>query len=434
MFNFKAIFSTSKYILRTRPTSKFGLLPFTSNFKRILCTNAGNPLPFTELVDDHLSPKDFYHILLKEGVQLFVGVPDSLLKDFCSYVYTTAPNRIIITSNEGSAIGLAAGHYLSTGKIPVVYLQNSGLGNTANPLVSLTHPEVYGIPMLLVIGWRGEPTKRDEPQHRAQGRLLPNMCQSMDLLYSILPSYKDGAATIAKMAFKHMRSKSSPYALLVTRNTFAKYDDPSFQEIEEHRYPVGREEALRIILSHLHSTDVVVGSTGFLSREIFTLREQSLEKSHASDFLSVGSMGHSPSIALGVALEKPARQVFNLEGDGSFIMHMGVTVTIGLKQPKNFKQIVINNGVHDSVGAQPTGAFNVDFRGIAKSCGYRTVLYAETAQEISDHIITLRKVEGPALLEIRVHPGVRKDLGRPMVSFQSLKEGFMNFLEEEDKV
>jgi phosphonopyruvate decarboxylase len=263
--------------------------------KRSLCNIPPEPIPYTELLDDFLEPKDFYDLLTAEGVQFYVGVPDSLLKDFNSFVTTTIPtSHNIISANEGSAVGIAAGNYLASGKIPVVYLQNSGLGNTANPLVSLAHPEVYGIPMLLIIGWRGEPGIRDEPQHRVQGRLSTNMCQAMDIPYSILPSYKEGATAIVKIAFKHMKETKSPYALLVKKNTFAKFSLPkNFDNTDGHRYQLSREEALKIILKHLHPTDIVVGSTGFLSREIFELRKLA-EQNHASDFLTVGSMGHSP--------------------------------------------------------------------------------------------------------------------------------------------
>jgi len=282
--------------------------------------------------------------------------------------------------------------------------------------------------MLLLIGWRGEPGNKDEPQHLVQGRLSPNMCQAMDLLYSILPSYQEGANAIVRMAFKHMRNTRSPYALLVKKNTFSKYNLPKdFDATDGHKYALKREEALGAILTELQSSDVVVGSTGFLSREIFELRKNNGQP-HSSDFLVVGSMGHSPSIALGIALEKPNRQVWNLEGDGSFIMHMGSTATIGIRQAKNFKQIVINNGVHDSVGAQPTGAFRIDVRAIARACAYKEVYYADTVEKIKESVKKLRQVEGPALLEIRVSPGARKDLGRPTQTCNASKEEFMNFL------
>lgn len=282
--------------------------------------------------------------------------------------------------------------------------------------------------MLLLIGWRGEPGNKDEPQHLVQGRLSPNMCQSMDLLYSILPSYTEGANAIVKMAFKHMRNTKSPYALLVKKNTFGRFSLPKdFDNTDGHSYSLKREEALSIVLSHLQQSDIVVGSTGFVSREIFEIRKHK-GHSHSSDFLVVGSMGHSPSIALGIALEKQGRQVFNIEGDGSFIMHMGSTATIGMRSAKNFKQIVINNGVHDSVGAQPTGAFRIDIRAIAQACGYRSAFYADSAQQIKENILKLRQAEGPAILEIRVQPGARKDLGRPTQTTHATKEDFMNFL------
>uniref|UniRef100_A0A6B2L5B8 Phosphonopyruvate decarboxylase n=1 Tax=Arcella intermedia TaxID=1963864 RepID=A0A6B2L5B8_9EUKA len=385
------------------------------------------PKVFTELQDDFLAPKDFYDMLEGEGVNFYVGVPDSLLKEFCSFVTDTVPpSNNIITSNEGSAVAVAAGNYLATGRIPLVYLQNSGLGNTANPLVSLAHPEVYAIPMLLIIGWRGEPGKRDEPQHRVQGRLSTNFVQSYDIPYSILPSYKEGASAILNIAFKHMRQTNSPYALLVKKNTFETYL-PKKPLSEDGNYSMKREEALSLILDQLSSDDVVVGSTGFLSREIFELRKNK-GSSHNSDFLTVGSMGHSSGIALGIATSKPDRQVFNLEGDGSMIMHMGTMVTVGVKKPKNYKQIVLNNGVHDSVGGQPTGAFGVDFRGIAKSSGYKETYYADTPEQLKMQVKKLRESEGPSLLEVRVNKGARSDLGRPTTSTVDSKKEFMKFL------
>jgi len=306
-----------------------------------------------------------------------------LLKDFCSFVTAHVPaSHNIITANEGNAIGVAAGNYLATGRIPLVYLQNSGLGNTANPLVSLAHPEVYGIPMLLIIGWRGEPGKRDEPQHGVQGRLSPNLCQAMDIQYSILPSYREGATAILKIAFNQLKENKYPYALLVKKNTFSSFKLPAkFSDTGAASYNMTREQALNIILNELKPSDVVVGSTGFLSREIFELRKAKGEL-HNSDFLTVGSMGHSSAIALGIAFEKQERQVFDLEGDGSIIMHMGTMATIGVKQPKNLKQVILNNGVHDSVGAQPTGAFGLDFMKIAQGCGYKATYYADTVESL----------------------------------------------------
>jgi len=280
----------------------------------------------------------------------------------------------------------------------------------------------------LLIGWRGEPGKRDEPQHRIQGRLSTNMCQSLDLLYTILPTYNEGASAMVRLAFRHMRNTKSPYAFLVKRNTFSRFETEESNNLKGSRYTLDRETVLRIIFAQQQPEDIYVASTGFLSREIYELRESG-NHTHKTDFLTVGSMGHSPAIALGIALEKPKRQIFNLEGDGSFIMHMGVTATIGNSQCKNFKQIIINNGVHDSVGAQSSGAFSIDLRSVAKACGYNAIFYAETAQQIKENITKLRQSPGPALLEIRVQPGARSELGRPSASLHTLKEDFMNFLQ-----
>jgi len=230
------------------------------------------------------------------------------------------------------------------------------------------------------------------------------------------------------MAFKHMRNAKSPYAFLVKRNTFAPFETTTVEtNLKGVHYPLDREAVLRIILSQQQNSEILVASTGFLSREIYELR-QSGSHSHKTDFLTVGSMGHSPAIALGIALEKPNRQIWNIEGDGSFIMHMGITTTIGNSQCKNFKQIIINNGVHDSVGAQSSGAFSIDLGSVAKACGYNAIFYAENTQQIKENITKLRQTPGPGLLEIRVHAGARSELGRPS-ELHTLKEDFMNFLQ-----
>jgi len=224
-----------------------------------------------------------------------------------------------------------------------------------------------------------------------------------------------------------MKEVKSPYALLVKKNTFSQFKLPSKFSDTGYNYPMSREQALGVILENLKPSDVVVGSTGFLSREIFELRK-ARGQSHSSDFLTVGSMGHSPAIALGIAIEKSDRQVFDLEGDGSLIMHMGTMATVGIKKLKNFKQIVLNNGVHDSVGAQPTGAFGLDFLKIAQGCGYKNTFYVDTLESLQKTIPKLREVEGPAFLEVRIKHGARADLGRPTQSTTTSKEDFMKFL------
>ncbi|KAM7449859.1 hypothetical protein ABFA07_002238 [Porites harrisoni] len=381
---------------------------------------------FTELVRDFLNPKDFYNALCMHGMDYFCGVPDSLLKDFCAYVTAVTPkSRHVITSNEGQAVALAAGYHMATGKAGVVYLQNSGLGNIVNPLMSLAVPNVYSIPMLLLVGWRGEPGKRDEPQHMIQGQATPGILASCGIPFQVLPDYQEGAEQALYVARKHMETSKGPYCLLVRRQNFIPYK----LEKEPDLYPLNREGALQVIVDSLKDRDVVVGTTGMLSRELFEYRVAK-GHGHEKDFLTVGSMGHASAIALGIAQFKPKRQIFCIDGDGAVIMHMGALATIGQSEVPNFKHILINNGCHDSVGGQPTVGFSqtFDFLEIGKACGYRSVLAAEQPEEITEAIELMRSLEGPVLLEIKTNKGGRKDLGRPTRSPIQNKKDFMHFL------
>jgi len=381
----------------------------------------------TELVRDFLHPGDFYRAIRNIGINFFCGVPDSLLKDFCAYVAQNENETChIITANEGNAIGLAAGYHLATGNISLVYLQNSGLGNIVNPLVSLAAPEVYSVPMLLLIGWRGEPGKRDEPQHMIQGQITSQLLDTLGIPFSPLPDYIEGAKKTLNAAKQYMRNHSSPYALLVKRQTFLPYK----LRKSNSEYPMSREVALKIILNSLHDSDAVVSTTGMLSRELFEHRVAQ-EQGHERDFLTVGSMGHASSIALGIAMNKPKRQVFCLDGDGSVIMHMGALSIIGQMRPRNLKHIVFNNGAHDSVGGQQTAAFNSSTFHLTKTAvsnGYTEGRVAVTVDDVINGVQWLQETHGPAMLEIKVHRGSRKDLGRPTRSPIQNKADFMNFL------
>ncbi|KJE93847.1 thiamine pyrophosphate enzyme [Capsaspora owczarzaki ATCC 30864] len=385
--------------------------------------------PFTELVRDFLDPGDFYKQVNKIGVDFFTGVPDSLLKDFCAYVTANTPSdHHVITANEGNAVALAAGHHLATGKSGLVYLQNSGLGNIVNPLMSLAVPEVYSIPMLLLIGWRGEPGKKDEPQHLVQGQATPGLLASLNIPFQVLPDFQEGAAKVLETARQYMEQNHGPYAILVRRQTFLPYKLKS----DKGSFPLNREGALKLIVDTLSARDIVVGTTGMLSRELFEYRVAK-KHGHEKDFLTVGSMGHASAIALGIALARPVRQVYCLDGDGALLMHMGTMATIGHSGVKNLKHIVINNGAHDSVGGQPTCALNgsLSITGVAQSSGYR---FVETASEIDDiraKLKLLHEAQGPALLEICVNRGGRKDLGRPTRSPVQNKHDFMDFVQSE---
>ena len=367
--------------------------------------------------------KEFYDILIGNGINFFTGVPDSLLKDFCAYVADNAlEEKNIIAANEGNAIALASGYHLATKKFALIYMQNSGLGNTVNPLISLADKEVYSIPMLLVIGWRGEPGIKDEPQHMKMGKATLNLLDTLEIPYEILNDNYEG---IIKNAITHMKNEKSPYAIVVKKGTFGKYE---LKNKKITNYELNREGAIKTIVNLLDEDDIVVSTTGMASRELFEIREAN-KQWHEKDFLTVGSMGHSSSIALGIALEKPNRQVYCFDGDGALIMHMGALAIIGQSNPKNFKHIVFNNYAHDSVGGQPTAAFNMDIPSIAKASGYIAAFSAETKEEIIDKIGKIKSMNGPVLLEIKVNKGARKDLGRPTTAPTQNKDAFMEFLQ-----
>eukprot|EP01006_Ploeotia_vitrea_P047483 TRINITY_DN67133_c5_g1_i1.p2 TRINITY_DN67133_c5_g1~~TRINITY_DN67133_c5_g1_i1.p2 ORF type:complete len:306 (-),score=171.33 TRINITY_DN67133_c5_g1_i1:894-1811(-) len=304
-------------------------------------------------------------------------------------------------------------------------MQNSGFGNTVNPLLSLVDPKVYSIPMLLLIGWRGEPGKKDEPQHIVQGKVMTSMLADMNIQFEVLPDYIEGAREAVDSAVHHMETRGGPYALLVKRQCFSKY---KLKSLEPNTRELSREEALRVLVNTFGKWDVVVGTTGFTSRELYELRDE-LGQDHRTDFLCVGSMGYASSIGFGIALAKPSRQVFCLDGDGAAMMQMGGMATIGVNDTKNFKHILINNGAHDSVGGQPTKGFDVDFTAIARACGYKHTFQASTEAEIVEAVKQLREVEGPAMLELLVNKGARSNLGRPKTTPIENKLQFMKFLD-----
>jgi len=368
-----------------------------------------------------IESKAFYDALARAKVTFFAGVPDSLLKDFCAYVTDVTPaDRNVITANEGGAIALAMGHWLATGEIGLVYMQNSGLGNTVNPLTSLADPAVYGVPMLLVVGWRGSPGEKDEPQHAQMGKVTKETLEAIGVKATVLPRDPAEAEAAMNAAVADALAREAPHALIVDKNTFAPY---SLQNKAKDAYPMSREQAIAKVVGSLPDRALVVATTGMPSRELFETREARKE-SHETDLLTVGGMGHASQIALGVALRTSGRPVYCLDGDGAVIMHMGGLATIGQLGPKSFKHVVLNNGAHDSVGGQPTVAFAIDICAIAKACGYAATFRADDEAALDDALAKLATTDGPALLEIRVKKGARKDLGRPTMSPQDLKKAF----------
>ena len=373
-----------------------------------------------------IPPKDFINYLGENGIDFFAGVPDSLLKNICAYIADTQDgNHNIITANEGGAIGLAAGYHLATGRIGCVYMQNSGEGNIINPLASLTDKDVYGIPVLLIIGWRGKPGVHDEPQHVKHGKVTLSLLETMGISYAVLEKDGDWKRQVSE-AVRHMAGTGEVYALVIEKDTF----EPYALEGPRADFEMSREEAIQTVAGSIPDSDAIVSTTGMISRELFEYRA-AREEGHEKDFLTVGSMGHASQIALGIALQKPERRIWCFDGDGALIMHMGSMAIIAEKAPKNYVHVVFNNGAHDSVGGQPTVGLDIDIPAIAMAVGYKqaySVMTKSGLQEVLSEI--LKDSEGPVLLEIKVRKGNRKDLGRPTTTPTQNKEALMDYLKD----
>jgi phosphonopyruvate decarboxylase len=371
-----------------------------------------------------LAPSDYLRVLGDAGVTFFTGVPDSLLKEFCACVtMSLKPEDHVIAANEGASVGLAIGHYIGSGSLPLVYLQNSGLGNTVNPLLSLASPEVYGTPMLLMLGWRGEPGKKDEPQHVHQGRVMVKMLEDMDLPVVVLSDDIAEAEAQTKAAAQQARDINGPVALVVKKGTFDKFAAPK----AEADLPMGREEAIMAAAETLEDNAAVICTTGMPSRELFEFRARN-EAGHHRDFLTVGGMGHSSQIALGLAMAQTDRPVYCFDGDGAALMHMGSMAITGQSGAKNLIHLVFNNGVHGSVGGQPTVGFDIDMPTIATACGYATAQRVTTKEDLQSAIAAARATDGVTFIEVQVRPGNRADIGRPTSTPAQNKIAMMKFL------
>ena len=374
-----------------------------------------------------ITPKCFIDTLQRYGVEFYAGVPDSLLKNICAYITDHFDDRHnIIAANEGGAVAVAAGYHLATGKVGCVYMQNSGEGNIVNPIASLTDREVYHIPLLLLIGWRGRPGVHDEPQHVKQGKITTGLLNTLGINYEVLSKEEDVACKQVAKAMEHIHLFGEAFALVVEKDTFDTYQ---LQNSSQDTYELSREEAIKMVASAIEDNAVVVSTTGMISRELFEYREAQ-QQGHQKDFLTVGSMGHASQIALGVAMEKPNRKVYCFDGDGAAIMHMGGMAIVASKHPHNYIHIVFNNGAHDSVGGQPTVGHQIDLPSVARSVGYTTACCATNRVELQEILSHLNELKGPSLIEIRVHKGNRKDLGRPTTTPIQNKEALMAFLKD----
>lgn len=372
-------------------------------------------------------PEFFVNTLKEYGIDFYAGVPDSLLKNICAYITDNLPvEQNIIAANEGGAMGIAAGYHLATGNIPVVYMQNSGEGNIINPLASLTDKEVYNIPVLLVIGWRGRPGVKDEPQHVKQGKVTTGLLNIMGINYAILPKDEEEAAKQIKIAVDYMKATNECYALVIEKDTFDAY---KLNNVETNDLTMTREEAIKKVASTIEDNACIVSTTGMISRELFEART-AWNQGHERDFLTVGSMGHASQIALGIALQKANRKVYCFDGDGASIMHMGNMAITASMKCNNYVHVVFNNGAHDSVGGQPTVGLKIDLCAVAKAVGYKATFSVETMEQLESILPEVRNVEGPVFLQVCVKKGNRKDLGRPTTTPIQNKKAFMEFLKK----
>lgn len=362
------------------------------------------------------------------GADFYTGVPDSQLKALCDCLYSkygTDPKKHIIAANEGNCTAIAAGYHLATGKVPVVYMQNSGEGNIINPAASLLNELVYGIPELFIIGWRGEPNVHDEPQHIYQGMVTLKLLEDMDIAYCVLTKETtEEEVTEAVKGFRELFSAGKSAAFVVKKGAL-QYDGKA---VYKNDAKMLREEIIRHITA-ASGDDIIVSTTGKASRELFEIREQD-NSGHKRDFLTVGSMGHSSSIALGIALNKPDKTVWCIDGDGAMLMHMGSAAVIGSVSPKNLIHIVINNGAHETVGGMPTAAGSADLTGIARSCGYLNTYRAETYEELDKALCEAKISQQLTFIEAVCAIGARSDLGRPTTTAMENKQGFMKYLAE----
>lgn len=361
------------------------------------------------------------------GSDFYTGVPDSQLKALCNYLMATYgidPQHHIIAANEGNCTALAAGYHLATGKVPVVYMQNSGEGNIINPVASLLNDKVYAIPVVFIVGWRGEPGIHDEPQHIYQGEVTLRMLEDMDIATFIIgKETTDDEVVTAMDGFRNILATGKDVAFVIRKGALT--DAPKVEYKNDNT--MVREEIIRHIVK-ASGEDPIISTTGKASRELFETRVAN-EQSHKYDFLTVGSMGHSSSIALGVAINKPNQRIWCIDGDGAVLMHMGSMAVIGAIRPKNFIHIVINNGAHETVGGMPTVAGSIDLVAVAKACGYPNAVCVDNSDDLDREIKAARHRNELSLIEVKCSIGARENLGRPTTTALENKHNFMKYLE-----
>lgn len=372
-----------------------------------------------------VNQNELFTALDKLGVKFFTGVPDSLLNDFCLYLVNNIPDgQHVMAANEGNAIAIAAGHYMATGNIPVVYMQNSGIGNATNPLLSLTHNCVYGIPMILVIGWRGDPSINDHAQHKKQGELTPVLMSDMDIPYEIL----DADETVVEKftwAVNKAKEISAPVALIAKKAILTQKEKK--QTYADSKL-MNREEAVSAVMDVLGGDAIYLGTTGRTTREVHEqLIAHGIGEGH--EWQNVGSMGHVSSVGLGLALARPDKRIVVFDGDAAAVMHMGALATNCRYKAGNMLHIVLNNGVNESVGGQPSAGYLIDLTLVARACGYRTVCHAvETKEELQQIVRENQSGEMPLFIDVHVRQGIRSDMPKLNIDHKAQKDALMKNL------
>lgn len=360
------------------------------------------------------------------GSDFYTGVPDSQLKALCNSLmdkYGIDPKHHIIAANEGNCTALAAGYHLATGKVPVVYMQNSGEGNIINPVASLLNDKVYAIPVIFIVGWRGEPGIHDEPQHIYQGEVTVKLLEDMGIASFVISKDTTDEEIIAKMReYRGILAKGKDVAFVIRKGALT--DAPTVEYKNENK--MLREKIIQHIVK-FSGDDPIISTTGKASRELFETRVAN-GQSHKYDFLTVGSMGHSSSIALGVAINKPNQKIWCIDGDGAMLMHMGSMAVIGANKPRNLVHIVINNGAHETVGGMPTVASQIDIVAISKACGYPYSVSVDSFENLDRELEAVNDRNELSLIEVKCSIGAREDLGRPTTTAIENKNNFMDYL------
>lgn len=373
-----------------------------------------------------ISCQDFFNILKENGFTFFTGIPDSTFKNFMKFIVDNDGKCLqnLVACNECESIALSAGYYLATNKIGIAYMQNSGLGKAINPLTSLCDQDTYSIPVLLLIGWRGEPGKNDAPQHKKMGRIMLSLLETLEIPYSILEPDLDYIKNEMKKAKKYFNNRKEPYAFIIRRNFFEDYD---IKTLQKNNYELNREEAIELIMDNLDENDIVISTTGLISREVYEYRENR-EKDHFKSFYNIGSMGCASSIGLSIALQRPNKRILIFDGDGAAIMQMGVFTTIGKNFPDNLVHIIFDNHAHETTGNQPSNSTAVNFHQVALASNYNYGTIVTTKSQLLDVINEIKHKKGPQMIVVRVKMGFRLDLKRPEKEPTNYKEYLMKYL------